>query len=189
MKLLESIEGAKGRALAWPILCDISDWLVGRVVDFAPEWSELEIEETFDFQQRGRKPECDTAVLVGFAHRTEDPLESVREFVKRVKAKQYVAHFLVKRDPNTKPNPIITLVEPEDANAFRVEVGVKPGPSDIRAADARRAPTEWYLRIDGKDVEGLRDLDPNLEAPDEEPSQDAVESTEVVPVWDMEEEE
>ena len=188
MKLLESIEGARGRVLAWPVTCDISDWLVGRVVDFAPLWSELECEETFDYQSKGRKPECDTAVFIGFAHRTEDPLEAVREFVSKVRAKQYVVHLLVRMHPKTPDEVTWTLVEPEDALKFRVEIN----PAEIRATDLRkRQPTEWYLRILGKDAEGLVELkpDPKSVAPMEEPKEDAkVEESEPVPVWDMKEE-
>ena len=183
MKLLESIEGARGRALAWPVTCDISDWLVGRVVDFAPQWSELECEESFDYLSKGRKPECDTAVLLGLAHRTEDPLETVREFVSKVKAKRYVVHLLVRMHPKTPNEETWTLVEPEDALKFRVEIG----PAEIRATDLRkRQPTEWYLRIEGKEAEGLKELvpDPKSVAPAEESSRGAVEDTEV-PVWDI----
>jgi len=186
VKLLESIERSKDRLLAWPVTCDISDWLVGRVVDFAPQWSELECEESFDYQSKGRKPECDTAVLIGFAHRTEDPLGTIREFVSRVKAKQYVVHLLVRMHPKTPNEETWTLVEPVDALKFRVEIE----PAEIRATDLRkRQPTEWYLRIEGKEAEGLKELvpDPKSEAPVVESSQDVVEDTDV-PVWDMVEE-
>jgi len=130
----------------WAGKFDLSDWLVGRVVDFAPGWSGLDIEDTHEFGGRGKAPECDRAVLVGLAHRTEDPLGTVREFLDKVKAEHHIVHFLVRRDPKTPELPTRTLVEPLDALQFKAELGERCMELHL-TAPAKRYPTEWYMLI------------------------------------------
>ena len=183
MKLLQELDGLKDRAFEWPIECDIADWMRGKVIDFAPSWSTLEVEDQFDYQQRGRKPECDTAVFIGLAHRTQDPLGAIREFIGKIKARQYVVHFLVRIQPKTPKNAGWSLIEPVDALAFRNEIGA----AEVRAsADRKRFPTSWYMRIEGSDIGDIEELDadPKSVGQAEESAQDvAVEVSTDAPVW------
>ena len=153
---MKMLEGASEER--WPIHPNLINGWLGeeKAVDFTPGLSDYQCEETYG--GKGRKPSnVETALFLGLAHRTEDPLGTIRELVDTTKADRLLVHFLVLRDrrrmdPKWRDEDKLRLVSNRAAVAF-VQNEMWGEVIACRTVDHKREPSDWYLLIRGKESE------------------------------------